>query len=101
MSHENVGQNVEWHRVDGRPMSPHIYNNGGRLIIERASHNDAGQYECYVIHGSNRIPVGIADLVVVGKLWDPDLLGQILILVYYRTAHHYLPPRDANGGSFR
>lgn len=35
------------------------------MIIERATYNDAGQYECYVIHGSTQIPVGIADLVVV------------------------------------
>lgn len=49
--------------MDHRPLSPNTYNSDGRLIIENASWEDAGQYECFVI--ATQTPVGIADLIVV------------------------------------
>ena len=62
---ENVGQVVDWRRVDRRPLPSNTYNSEGRLVIERVEYDAAGQYECYVIQGDRHIPVGVADLVVV------------------------------------
>lgn len=61
----NIGQTSDWRRVDQRPLPSNAHNSGGRLIIENANYDAAGKYECYVIHGANHIPVGIADLIVV------------------------------------
>lgn len=65
----NVGQIVDWRRVDRRPLPPNTFNNNGQLIIENANYDAAGQYECFVIAGDQHVPVGIADLVIVGE-WE-------------------------------
>lgn len=64
---ENNGHSTDWRRVDSRPLPSTAINSDGRLIIENANYDAAGQYECYVIHGAQHIPVGIADLIVVGE----------------------------------
>lgn len=61
----NIGQTADWRRVDQRPLPSNAHNSEGRLIIENANYDAAGQYECFVIHGSTHIPVGIANLIVV------------------------------------
>lgn len=63
----NIGQRADWRRVDQRPLPSTAINSDGRLIIENANYDAAGQYECFVISGSDHIPVGIADLIVVGE----------------------------------